>query len=185
MPPSEDHEFGYLDVLSTAVEALSIPPLPYCLIGELALGAYGRPRATHDVDLLILTDSATAHSYLDSLHAKGFARASDWHEANPMARDVVIRLTHTSSPDFPLDLIFATSPLHKNTLDRRKLFDLHGMQVSVSSAEDLIFLNYRQAAHGTSTMSWVLLAMLSYPLISTTSGRGPTDWGCRANSTMY
>jgi predicted nucleotidyltransferase len=140
MPPSEDLEFGYLDVLSTAVEALSIPPLPYCLIGALALGAYGRPRATHDVDLLILTDHATSHSYLDSLRAKGFALASDWHEANPMARDVVMRLKHTSAPDFPLDLIFATSPLHKNTLDRRKLFDLHGTQVSVSSAEDLILL---------------------------------------------
>jgi len=140
MPPSENHEFGYLEVLRTAVDALSTPPLPYCLIGALALGAYGRPRATHDVDLLILTDSATSHVYLDPLRAKGFAVASDWHEANPMARDVVMRLKHTSAPDFPLDLIFATSPLHKNALDRRKPIDLHGTQVSVSSAEDLILL---------------------------------------------
>lgn len=140
MSPSEDHEFGYLDVLSTAVEALSIPSLPYCLIGALALGAYGRPRATHDVDLLILTDSATSHSYLDPLRAKGFAVASDWHESNPMAQNVVTRLAHPLALDFPLDLIFATSPLHKNALDRRKLFDLHGIQVHVSSAEDLILL---------------------------------------------
>ena len=140
MSLSEDREFGYLDVLSTAVEALSIPSLPYCLIGALALGAYGRPRATHDVNLLILTDSATSHSYLDPLRAKGFAVASDWHKSNPMAQNVVIRLKHTSAPDFPLDLIFATSPLHKNALDRRKLFNLHGTQVSVSSAEDLILL---------------------------------------------
>ena len=140
MPPSDDHEFGYLEVLSTAVRALSSPPLPYCLIGALALGAYGRPRATHDVDLLILTDSATSHSYLDPLRAKGFAVASDWHESNPMAQNVVTRLAHPLAPDFPLDLIFATSPLHKNALDRRKLFDLHGIQVPVSSAEDLILL---------------------------------------------
>ena len=140
MPSTDYHEFGYLDVLNTAIEALSTPPLPYCLIGALALGAYGRPRATHDVDLLILTDSATSHSYLDPLRAKGFAVASDWHEGNPMARDVVMRLKHTSAPDFPLDLIFATSPLHKNALDRRKLIDLHGTRVSISSAEDLILL---------------------------------------------
>jgi hypothetical protein len=140
MSLSEDREFGYLDVLSTAVEALSIPSLPYCLIGALALGAYGRPRATHDVNLLILTDSATSHSYLDPLRAKGFAVASDWHESNPMAQNVVIRLKHTSAPDFPLDLIFATSLLHKNALGRRKSIDLHGIQVSVSSAEDLILL---------------------------------------------
>lgn len=81
-------------MLSAAIEALSTLPLPYCLIGALALVAYGRPRATHDVNLLILTDSAASHSYLDSLHAKGFAVASDWHETNPMAQDVVMRLTH-------------------------------------------------------------------------------------------
>ena len=140
MPPSDDHEFGYLEVLSTAVRALSSPPLPYCLIGALALGAYGRPRATHDVDLLILTDSAMSHSYLNPLRAKGFAVASDWHDANPMASDVVMRLKHTSAPDFPLDLIFAISNLHKNTVARRKSIDLHGTQVPVSSAEDLILL---------------------------------------------
>ena len=140
MPPSEDHEFGYLEVLSAAIEALSTPPLPYCLIGALALGAYGLPRATHDVDLLILTDSAASHSYLDPLRAKGFAVASDWYEANPMARDVVMRLKHTSAPDFPLDLIFAVSDLHENTVARRRSIDLHGTQLSVSSAEDLILL---------------------------------------------
>ena len=140
MPPSKGHEFGYLEVLIAAIEALSNPPLPYCLIGALALGAYGRPRATHDVDLLILTDSATSHSYLDPLRAKGFAVASDWHESNPMAQNVVTRLAHPLAPDFPLDLIFATSPLHKNALDRRKLFDLHGIRVPVISAEDLILL---------------------------------------------
>jgi len=140
MPPSEDHEFGYLEVLSAAIEALSTPPLPYCLIGALALGAYGRPRATHDVDLLILTDKDTSHSYLDPLRAKGFAVASDWHEANPMARDVVTRLAHPLAPDFPLDLIFATSPLHKNALDRRKPIEFQGVQIFVSSPEDLALL---------------------------------------------
>jgi predicted nucleotidyltransferase len=137
MPPSADHEFGYLDVLSAAIDALSTPPLPYCLIGALALG---RPRATHDVDLLILTDNATSHSYLDPLRAKGFAIASDWHEANPMAQNVATRLAHPLAPDFPLDLIFATSPLHKNALDRRKPIVIQGIQVSVSSPEDLVLL---------------------------------------------
>lgn len=139
MPPSEDHEFGYLDVLSTAVNALSTPPLSYCLIGALAVGAYGRPRATHDVDLLILTDNA-AHPYLEPLRAKGFAVASDWHESNPMAQNVVTRLAHPLAPDFPLDLIFATSPLHKNALDRRKPIAIQGIQVLVSSPEDLVLL---------------------------------------------
>jgi predicted nucleotidyltransferase len=49
-------------------------------------------------------------------------------------------LFHPLAPDFPLDLIFAVSDLHKNTLERRKQIDLHGIQIALGSAEDLILL---------------------------------------------
>ena len=48
--------FGYSELLSMAVSAFSSEGLSYCLNGAVALGAHGRPRATHDVDLLILAD---------------------------------------------------------------------------------------------------------------------------------
>lgn len=140
MPPSDSPHFGYHEVLTTAIDALSFPPLPYCLIGALALGAYARPRATHDVDLLILTDRTASHAYIEPLRAKGFVIASDWLAENPTAQDVVTRLRHPSAPDFPLDLIFAISELHKSALGRRRSLSLQGVQVSVSSPEDLLLL---------------------------------------------
>lgn len=132
--------FGYVELLSMAISAFSAEGLPYCLIGAVALGAHGRPRATHDVDLLILADRTACDTYLKPLVARGFQVSAAWQQANPMARDVVLRLEHPSAPDFPLDLIFATSELHHIVLKRRQLQSLNGIDVSVSSPEDLILL---------------------------------------------
>ncbi len=140
MPSEDDSQLGYSQLLRKAIGAFSGQSLPYCLIGAVALGAHGRPRATHDVDLLILADSVSHGAYLNSLLAKGFEVASEWADANPMARDVVLRLHHPSAPDFPLDLVFAISALHRTTLERRQLQTLGGIQVWVSSPEDLILL---------------------------------------------
>ena len=64
MSPSDQSDADYLEVLRTAIEALSNPPLPFCLIGALALGAHGKPRATYDIDLLILADRGRANHML-------------------------------------------------------------------------------------------------------------------------
>jgi Nucleotidyl transferase of unknown function (DUF2204) len=130
----------YLDVLRTAIDALSNPPLPFCLIGALALGAHGKPRATYDIDLLILAEHETCEAYLAAVHRHGFEVSEKWRDANPMARNVVVRLHHAVVPDCPLDFIFATSPLHQSALNRRSIVTLGTIQVPVCSPEDLILL---------------------------------------------
>lgn len=59
-----------------------------------------------------------------------------------MAREVVVRLHHALLPDCPLDLVFATSPLHQSTLDRRTIVTLRTIQAPVCSPEDLILLKF-------------------------------------------
>lgn len=44
----------YVEVVKLTHRALSATDAPYCVIGALALGVWGTPRATYDVDLLIL-----------------------------------------------------------------------------------------------------------------------------------
>jgi hypothetical protein len=140
MSQSDDSPFGYAWLLSEAVAAFSADSLPYCLIGAVALGAHGRPRATQDLDLLILAERIGCESYLAPLRTRGFEIASTWQDANPMARDVVLRVLHPSAQDFPLDLIFATSALHHAVLNRRRPQLLGEIEVSVGSPEDLILL---------------------------------------------
>jgi hypothetical protein len=136
----DQRDIDYFDVLRIATDALSDPPLPFCLIGALALGAHGKPRATYDIDLLILAEHETCESYVAAVRRQGFEISERWRAANPMARNVVVRLHHPMLPDFPLDFVFATSSLHQSTLNRRSNVTLGTIQVPVCSPEDLILL---------------------------------------------
>ncbi len=66
MLSGNDAPYDYAWLLGEAVAAFSSHSLPYCLIGAVTLGAHGRPRATQDLDLLILADRMGSDAYLIS-----------------------------------------------------------------------------------------------------------------------
>lgn len=133
----------YLAVVELANRALSSTQAPYCVIGALALGVWGTPRATYDVDFLVLAQCTDPQPFLDLLQTTGFAINETWHEANPMAREVVLRLTHPTAPHFPVDLVFSLGPFDRAVLDRRRAVDLRGLTVWMSSPEDLLLMKLR------------------------------------------
>jgi hypothetical protein len=133
----------YLAVVELASRALSSTQAPYCVIGALALGVWGTPRATYDVDFLVLAQCTDPQPFLDLLQTTGFAINETWHEANPMAREVVLRLTHPTAPHFPVDLVFSLGPFDRAVLDRRRAVDLRGLTVWMSSPEDLLLMKLR------------------------------------------
>jgi Nucleotidyltransferase of unknown function (DUF6036) len=113
------------------------------VIGALALGVWGTPRATYDVDFLILAQCDDPQPFLGLLRAAGFAINKTWHEANPMARDIVLRLAHPTAPHFPVDLVFSLGPFDRAVFDRRRAVDLHGLTIWMSSPEDLVLMKLR------------------------------------------
>jgi hypothetical protein len=133
----------YLAVVELANRALSSTQAPSCVIGALALGVWGTPRATYDVDFLVLAQCTDPQPFLDLLQTTGFAINETWHEANPMAREVVLRLTHPTAPHFPVDLVFSLGPFDRAVLDRRRAVDLRGLTVWMSSPEDLLLMKLR------------------------------------------
>lgn len=133
----------YLAVVELAHRALSSTQAPYCVIGALALGIWGTPRATYDVDFLILAQCSDPQPFLDLLCTAGFGINQTWHDANPMAREVVLRLTHSIAPHFPVDLVFSLSPFDRAVLDRRRAVDFHGLTIWMSSPEDLVLMKLR------------------------------------------
>lgn len=70
----------------------------------------GSLRATYDVDFLILAQCTDPQPFLGLLRTAGFAINETWHDANPMAREVVLRLVHPTAPHFPVDLVFSVGP---------------------------------------------------------------------------
>lgn len=143
MAPPDAVGDDYLAVVELAQRALSSTEVNYCVIGALALGIWGTPRATYDVDFLVLAHSADPEPFLGLLQAAGFSIDESWHRANPMAREVVLRLAHPRSPHFPVDLVFAQAPFERAVLDRRRAIDLHGLTLWMSSPEDLILMKLR------------------------------------------
>jgi hypothetical protein len=141
MRPSDPSLFA--DYLRDVIEALPQPAPPYCLIGALAVNAWGRLRATQDVDLLVLSDETAKTHLTGSLIAHGFQLDGRWIEHNPMAKDRVLRLNHPSYPDIPLDLIFSADAHEAEVLTRRQA--MHFLQVPtwICSPEDLIILKLK------------------------------------------
>jgi hypothetical protein len=133
----------YLAVVEMTHRALTSTSVPYCVIGALALGIWGTPRATYDMDLLILAQRSNPEPFLGLLQTAGFSINESWHQANPMAREVVLRLLHPTVPHFPVDLVFSPGPFERTVLDRRRAVDLHGLTIWMISPEDLVLMKLR------------------------------------------
>jgi len=78
--------------------ALNELPFPYCLVGALALGAWGTPRATHDLDAMIAIGHTDRHQLLQALTTYGFTEDAQWAEHDPMIRDYHVRLQRGAIP---------------------------------------------------------------------------------------
>jgi hypothetical protein len=140
--PSTDHG-PFAAFLKTVIEALPEPAPAYCLIGALAVSAWGHVRSTRDIDLLVLSDEPARSKLIESLLANGFVRDSEWSERNPLAKDVVLRLFHRSHANLPLDLLFAGDAHSQTTIARRQPLHVLGISLFVCGPEDLILLKVR------------------------------------------
>lgn len=138
-PANRDSLADYLQAIVAALPQSST----YCLVGALAVNAWGRLRSTKDIDLLVLADLPARTKLLDALLAQGFQLDETWLEHNPMAKDVVMRLTHHSYPSIPLDLLFANDRQSQAALTRRHALQLFGVSLYVCSPEDLILLKLK------------------------------------------
>jgi hypothetical protein len=135
-PASHDSIADYLHTIVTALP----PSSPYCLVGALAVNAWGRLRATKDIDLLVLADAPARRELIEALLAHEFRIDETWLEHNPMAKDAVMRLTHRAYPTIPLDLLFANDRQSQSALARRHALQLLGVCLYVCGPEDLLSL---------------------------------------------
>lgn len=141
MPPIEQGPLaGYLRRI---IEALPQPAFPYCLVGALAVNAWGPVRATQDIDLLVLSAEPARAAITDSLVAQGFQPDRRWLEHNPMAGERVLRLSHPAFPGIPLDLLFSADSHEESVLARRRPLHLLNLSLWVCGPEDLILLKLK------------------------------------------
>jgi hypothetical protein len=108
------------------------------IIGGVAASLLGRPRATRDVDALVLLDDDQWERFLASGASFGFvSRLSD-----PLAfaqRAHVFVLTHRPSA-VDVDISLAGLPFEEEALERVANLQVEGLNVPLPTPEDLIIM---------------------------------------------
>ena len=133
MATADSHPFE--EAFEDLFRALNELPFPYCLLGALALGAWGAPRATQDLDAMIAIGHADRAQLLTALQRRGFAEDTRWAEHNPMIRDQHIRLQREA---IPVDLMLPKDNHDQACLSRRRRYDLERLSLWIISPEDLV-----------------------------------------------
>lgn len=122
--------------LKDIVIAIESRQIDYALCGGVALAIHGAPRATQDIDLLLLREDL--YRLREAARACGFA-----FESLPMdfASGVSVqRFTKlVDGQPFMLDVLFVTPPL-ENVWKGRQAFEFEGGTLRVVSLEGLVSL---------------------------------------------
>lgn len=126
------------DSLLEVTRILERLDISHMVTGSVASSFHGRPRLTHDVDILIDPSPDQLEALVRSLIAKGFyvdpERARD-----ALRRRLQFNAIETGSA-FKVDLIIRKDrPFSREELGRRRTAELSsGHKVSIASAEDTI-----------------------------------------------
>jgi hypothetical protein len=125
--------------LLRVADALSELQLPYMIIGAFALSAWGRPRATLDLDLIIQAPEIP-DAVVRSLYARGFRPDKQWEKYNPNIRAFHKRFR---SGRTALDILLKRDAHDAAAFLRRKKKRFDGRYLWFPSAEDLLIQKLR------------------------------------------
>ena len=78
--------------MTGVIDSLKGAKAPYMMIGAWALSVWGRPRATMDLDFLVMVDGNGLDRLERHLLQEGFSSVETWLEWNPMLKDMQRRM---------------------------------------------------------------------------------------------
>ena len=132
-PPNgrEVDEEVFLGVLRDAIAALEDKGIPYVLMGGISSATFGRPRGTHDIDLVV--EPEQARLTLEALAASGFTT----EETDPrwlykgFKDDILVDVIFRSTGDIYLD---------EEMLAHARVVDVRGCPCRIIAPEDLLII---------------------------------------------
>jgi hypothetical protein len=128
------------DVLTAATEIQAFfqsRRWDFCIIGGIALGRWGQPRTTGDVDVTLLTGFADETVYIDELLAQFRARRDNAREFALEHRVLLLQ----ASNGIGLDIALAGLPFEKRLVERATDYDFgDGISLRTASANDMVVL---------------------------------------------
>jgi predicted nucleotidyltransferase len=115
------------------IKSLNVNKVKYLLVGGWAVGIYGNPRATKDIDFLIAVDNANLKKLQKAMHEFG-APTIDMSIFKDKGN-----FFRMGRPPIQIDIITdATGIDMKSSYLRRQVIEVGGLEISVISKQDLI-----------------------------------------------
>lgn len=127
-----------LTALATVIDSLNRLEIPYMITGSVAASAHGRPRSTHDADVVIDPTRPQLDRLVADLEDRGFYVSADAARSALSQRGQfnVIEIAHACKIDL---IIRKARPFSVEEFGRRVPMDLPvGRAISVVTAEDSI-----------------------------------------------
>lgn len=127
-------------VLTAIVRVLHEQRVEFALAGGLAYSAMVTPRATVDIDVLVLMPKRPPTELFDGL--RGALPVFSPHPQPMVFRKATIwrALGGEQGREIVLDFILAESELHRSALARRRIVEFAGMALPIVTIEDLVLL---------------------------------------------
>ncbi len=127
---------SYRNVVLRVTKALESANIPYLITGALAVACYGAPRATADVDVMVLR-GANAGSLISHARSAGFGldKRAEKRVRQVLMHGGVATLT-LPGEEFSVDLIAREGV--PDLIKRARFFKIYGKELPVISPEDLI-----------------------------------------------
>lgn len=132
-----DLERIFAEQLAATANALSALGAEYMLIGGLAVGVWGEPRATKDADFCVRV--LTSADELRAGLGKAGLEVARGDLARALAEGESVRLRRLGQLDEPVvvDLLLAITPFEIEALGRRRPLRVLGVELPVVAPEDL------------------------------------------------
>ncbi len=117
--------------------------LQFCLVGGLALGMIARPRATEDIDLLVLLRE-DQRERIDDILGKNFKVIHRHNDVMVLGKTKILRTLlqdpHLKEGIIIVDVLFAENVIYQNAVKNSINVTVCSTQIPVAKAEDLILI---------------------------------------------
>jgi predicted nucleotidyltransferase len=129
-----------IKILKSTSELFAEKKINFCLAGGWAVGIWGTPRATEDIDLLILLEQNELNNISNILNEKfDVAQTHKLKFKNVTILRIILSLKNKTDL-YVLDLILADILYYQNILSRKIHIEFEGTTIPLISLEDLIIL---------------------------------------------
>lgn len=124
------------EIFAKVIDNLLGLNIPYMIVGAVACTAYGRPRTTHDLDLVVEIQQETIPELIKSFRAEFYV--SDEGIKNALLHKSMFNIIHIESGTKADFWLLQEDEYDKERFRRRKGIDMFGRSIYMTTPEDAI-----------------------------------------------